>query len=63
MEEEMTWKEKIAAGMELIASGCDDNKYIDMCIECPFYRSCMAMIEASNKLGYNDINIPETWWH
>ena len=64
MEEEMTWQEKIAAGMELIASGCDDNKSYENCKECPFTRYCKAMIYAvGNEREYEDIDIPETWWH
>ena len=64
MEEEMTWKEKIAVGMELIASGCDDNKSLEFCPECPFVHYCDAMMTSEHNFSdYKDINIPETWWH
>lgn len=57
----MTWLEKIKEGMELIASGCDDNKSWENCINCPFEKYCDA-IHIGAEAGL-EVEIPETWWH
>ena len=59
--EEMTWLEKIKEGMELIASGCDDNKSWEECAKCPFEKYCDA-IHIGAEAGL-EVEIPEGWWH
>ena len=51
----MNWKEKVLAGMELIAQGCEENGEWGLCNQCPFTDYCDSIWRDNNA------NTPKTF--
>lgn len=58
----MNWKQKIAAGMELIKQGCKDSGEWADCYHCPFAEICHELDLRAIKSGLNsDFYEPMNW--
>ena len=51
----MNWKEKVLAGMELIAQGCEENGEWGLCNQCPFTDYCDSIWKNNNALTPQDL--------
>ena len=59
----MGWKEKMTAGMQMIADACGENGEWNECKNCPFDKFCTALMNAElvDPFGIIDWNYtPET---